>query len=126
MFLTPKKLQSADDECCKLYPAARQLFVHKNGLEKARNSIGFVKIISLKSANCVLTLRKRRFCVAKEPLLPCKTYAFGMQNNRFYNVLVNRKLCDYYVCEKYLQFSCLLFLHRKGCSYEISSSCFSF
>ncbi|AFJ09703.1 hypothetical protein PI172_1313 [Prevotella intermedia] len=69
---------------------ARQLFVHKNGLEKAGNSVDFVKIISLKSANCVLTLRKRRFCVAKEPLLPCKTYTFGKQNNRFYSVLIEK------------------------------------
>ncbi|AFJ08717.1 hypothetical protein PIN17_A1343 [Prevotella intermedia 17] len=37
-----------------------------------------------------MALRKRRFCVAKEPLLPCKTYAFGMQNNTFYNTLMYR------------------------------------
>ena len=66
--------------------------MHKNGLEKAGNSIDFVKIISLKSANCVLTLRKRRFCVAKEPLLPCKTYAFGTQNNWFCKALIIKKL----------------------------------
>ncbi|PIK20694.1 hypothetical protein CTI18_04825 [Prevotella intermedia] len=40
--------------------------------------------------NFDLTLRKRLFCDAKEPLLPCKTYAFTMQNNRFYNTLVTR------------------------------------
>ncbi|APW32997.1 hypothetical protein BWX39_09840 [Prevotella intermedia ATCC 25611 = DSM 20706] len=49
-----------------------------------------------------MALRKRRFCDAKEPLLPCKTYAFGTQNNRFYNALIIRLLCDRYVCEKYL------------------------
>ena len=86
----------------------------------------FVKIVRKKNDNFDLALRKRRFCNAKQPLLPCKTYAFGMQNNRFCNMLVNRKLCDYYLCEKYLQFYSLLFLHRKGCFYEISSSCFSF
>ncbi|PDP61348.1 hypothetical protein CLI71_01270 [Prevotella intermedia] len=32
--------------------------------------------------------QKRLFCDAKEPLLPCKTYAFGMQNNRFWRVKV--------------------------------------
>ncbi|ATV26280.1 hypothetical protein CTM62_05825 [Prevotella intermedia] len=38
----------------------------------------FVKIIREKNGNFDLALRKRRFCVAKEPLLPCKTYAFTM------------------------------------------------
>ena len=36
-------------------------------------------------------------------LLPCKTYAFGMQNNRFCKALVVRWLCDSCTCEKYLQ-----------------------
>ncbi|ATV27889.1 hypothetical protein CTM63_01295 [Prevotella intermedia] len=48
----------------------------------------FVKIILLKNDNCVLTLRKRLFCVAKPTLLPCKTAAFGTQNNRFCNMLM--------------------------------------
>jgi len=39
---------------------------------------GFVKIIREKNGNFDLALRKRRFCNAKEPLLPCKTYAFTM------------------------------------------------
>ncbi|PDP60528.1 hypothetical protein CLI71_05185 [Prevotella intermedia] len=30
--------------------------------------------------------QKRLFCSAKQPLLPCKTYAFAMPNNRFWNV----------------------------------------
>ena len=38
----------------------------------------FVKIIREKNGNFDLALRKRRFCVAKEPLLPCRTYAFTM------------------------------------------------
>ncbi|MFP3766447.1 hypothetical protein, partial [Prevotella intermedia] len=51
----------------------------------------------------------RLFCIAKQPLLPCKTYAFGMQNNRFCNALINRWLCDSCACEKYLQLLyCLL------------------
>ena len=50
----------------------------------------FVKIIRKKNDNFDLALRKRLFCVAKEPLLPCKTYAFGMQNNRFCNTLINK------------------------------------
>ncbi|ATV52045.1 hypothetical protein CTM50_02625 [Prevotella intermedia] len=48
----------------------------------------FVKIIPTKNDNFDLTLRKRRFCDAKQPLLPCKTYAFGMPNNRFCNTLI--------------------------------------
>ncbi len=79
--------------------------------KKLNNSLDFVKIISLKNSNFGLALRKRRFCVAKQPLLPCKTYAFGMQNNRFCKVLVVRRLCDSYICEKYLHFYCLLFAY---------------
>jgi len=120
MFLIPKKPQSEDDECDKSYRMARQLFVHKNGLEKAGNSVDFVKIISLKSANCVLTLRKRRFCVAKEPLLPCKTYAFGMQNNRFCNALIASNLANSCTCEKYLQHFRLFFTHKVSCSRLVS------
>ena len=44
-----------------------------------RNRLDFVKIILLKSDNCVLTMRKRLFCVAKLTLLTCKTAAFGIQ-----------------------------------------------
>ncbi|PJI24091.1 hypothetical protein CTM59_08000 [Prevotella intermedia] len=50
-----------------------------------------------------MALRKRRFCAAKQPLLPCKTYAFGMQNNRFCNTLIIKWLRNRYACEKYLQ-----------------------
>ena len=39
---------------------------------------GFVKIIRRKNGNFDLALQKRRFCNAKEPLLPCKAYAFTM------------------------------------------------
>ncbi|OWP31562.1 hypothetical protein CBG55_10050 [Prevotella intermedia] len=57
---------------------------------KGRKHFSFVKIIPKKNDNFDLTLRKRLFCIAKQPLLPCKTYAFGMQNNRFYNTLIYR------------------------------------
>ena len=50
----------------------------------------FVKIIRKKNDNFDLALRKRLFCNAKQPLLPCKTYAFRMQNNRFYKALINK------------------------------------
>ncbi|ATV34178.1 hypothetical protein CUC00_11035 [Prevotella intermedia] len=49
-----------------------------------------------------MALRKRLFCIAKQPLLPCKTYAFGIQNNRFCNALITRQLHNRCVCEKYL------------------------
>jgi len=68
------------------------------------NPFYFVKIIPLKKDNCALALRKRRFCVAKEPLLPCKTYAFGMRNNTFYNTLMYRQLPNSYACEKCLHY----------------------
>ncbi len=88
-------------------PTIEQLFVDKTELEKVGYSIGFVKIILKKKYNFDLALRKRRFCAAKQPLLPCKTYAFGMQNNRFCNALIIKKLCNRYDCEKYLYFYCV-------------------
>ncbi|APW32369.1 hypothetical protein BWX39_06820 [Prevotella intermedia ATCC 25611 = DSM 20706] len=71
--------------------------------EKTVKRFNFVKIILLKSSVCVFTLRKRRFCDAKQPLLPCKTYAFGTQNNRFCKTLVMSKLNNSHSCEKCLQ-----------------------
>ena len=70
----------------------------------------FVKIILLKSGNCDLALRKRLFCIAKQPLLSCKTYAFALQNNRFCNALVKRRLCNSFSCEKYLHLHRFLFV----------------
>ena len=72
-----------------------------------------VKIIPLKSNNCALALRKRLFCNAKQPLLPCKTYAFGMQNNRFCKALMLSGLYDSCVCEKYLHLCRILFAYEK-------------
>ncbi len=89
-------------------PTIEQLFVDKTELEKVGYSIGFVKIILKENDNFDLALRKRRFCAAKQPLLPCKTYAFGMQNNRFYNALIIKKLCNRHICKKYLHFCQLL------------------
>ncbi|AWX07245.1 hypothetical protein CTM55_06225 [Prevotella intermedia] len=64
-----------------------------------------------------MALRKRSFCVAKQPLLPCKTYAFGMQNNRFYNALITKELHSNYAYKKYLQPYYLLFTYKVGCRY---------
>ena len=54
------------------------------------NTLNFVKIIPTKNHNFDLALRKRLFCSAKPTLLPCKTAAFGMQNNRFCKALTAR------------------------------------
>ncbi|MFP3765470.1 hypothetical protein SD211_06925 [Prevotella intermedia] len=59
-----------------------------------------------------MALRKRLFCVAKPTLLPCKTAAFGTQNNRFCNALMVRWLSRNCVCKKYLHRSCLPFTRR--------------
>ncbi|ATV54757.1 hypothetical protein CTM61_04540 [Prevotella intermedia] len=48
------------------------------GMTIATFYIRFVKIIREENGNFDFALQKRRFCVAKEPLLPCKTYAFTM------------------------------------------------
>ena len=77
-----------------------------------RNRLDFVKIILLKSDNCVLTMRKRLFCVAKLTLLTCKTAAFGMQNNRFYNTLITKQLHNKCTYEKHLRFCCASFAYR--------------
>ena len=65
-------------------------FCHNSAMLMAGFRVGFVKIILTKNDNFDLTLRKRMFCNAKEPLLPCKTYAFGTQNNRFCKALITR------------------------------------
>ncbi|AFJ07483.1 hypothetical protein PIN17_0296 [Prevotella intermedia 17] len=58
-----------------------------------------------------MALRKRLFWTAKEPLLPCKTYAFGTQNNRFYNALITSELHNKHPCEKYLHLYYLFFAY---------------
>ena len=69
----------------------------------------FVKIIPKKNDNFDLALRKRLFCDAKPTLLPCKTAAFGTQNNRFYKALITIELNNISSTEKYLQLYYLLF-----------------
>ena len=66
----------------------------------------------MKNDNFVLALRKWLFCDAKPTLLPCKTAAFGMRNNRFCKSLIIKWLYDKYICEKHLHFY-VLFLFRK-------------
>ena len=64
--------------------------IPRNSSIELDNILDFVNIIRRKNANFVLALRKRLFCIAKQPLLPCKTYAFTLQNNRFCNALIAR------------------------------------
>ena len=66
----------------------------------------------MKNGNFGLTLRKRRFCDAKQPLLPCKTYAFGMQNNGFCKALKTNQLDKRYSYKKYLHFYKILFIYK--------------
>ena len=66
----------------------------------------------MENDNFDLALRKRLFCNAKPTLLPCKTAAFGMQNNRFCKALINKELRNRIACEKYLQIYCLLQMYR--------------
>ncbi|PJI28458.1 hypothetical protein CTM58_08480 [Prevotella intermedia] len=68
-----------------------------------------------------MALRKRLFWTAKEPLLPCKTYAFTMQNNRFCNTLIARWLRNSYACEKYLHLYHLLFVQKVGSHHQFST-----
>ena len=71
---------------------------------KHENHFGFVKIIYRENCNFGLALRKRLFCAAKPTLLPCKTAAFGTQNNRFCKALIYSLLCNNFACKKCLHF----------------------
>ncbi|ATV31957.1 hypothetical protein CTM45_11055 [Prevotella intermedia] len=68
-----------------------------------------------------MALRKRLFYRPKQPLLPCKTYAFTTQNNSFYNALITSKLHNSRACEKYLHYSCLFSAHKISCFHKIST-----
>ncbi len=59
-----------------------------------------------------MALRKRLFYRPKEALLPCKTYAFRTQNNRFCNALITNELSNSYFCEKSLHVYYILFTHK--------------
>ena len=62
----------------------------RNPTTEVGNNLDSVKIIRRKNDNFDLALRKRLFCDAKPTLLPCKTAAFGTQNNRFCKTLIAR------------------------------------
>ena len=52
-----------------------------------------------------MTLQKRRSCVAKEPLLTCKTYALDAQNNWFCKAFIIKELHDRYFYVEFLHYS---------------------
>ena len=103
MLLSPLFVRYIDERKCWLF---LDILVFLDFIESLDKQIGshsdFVNIILKKNGNFDLTLRKRLFCDAKPTLLPCKTAAFGTQNNRFCNALTANKLHDRYACEKYL------------------------
>ena len=55
-------------------------------------------------------------CVIKPTLLPCKTAAFGTQNNRFYNTLITNELHKSYTREK------LLHIYRLFSAYKTKNT----
>ena len=90
-----------------------QLFFSKCLIEMMRAfRFNLVKIILLKNDNCALTLRKRLFCNATLALLPCKTYAFRMQNNSLCNALAINELSNSYSCKKCLHAYRIIFAHK--------------
>ena len=103
MLLSPLFVGYIDERKCWLF---LEILVFLEVIEYLDEHIeshfDFVNIILKKNGNFDLTLRKRLFCDAKPTLLPCKTAAFGTQNNRFCNALTTSKLHDRYACEKYL------------------------
>ncbi len=83
---------------------ARYSRIPRNSSIELENRFNFVKIIRRENGNFDLALRKRLFCDAKPTLLPCKTAAFGTQNNRFCKALIYSLLCNSFACEKCLHF----------------------
>ena len=71
---------------------ARYSRIPRKSSIELENRFNFVKIIYRENSNFDLALRKRLFCTAKPTLLPCKTAAFGTQNNRFYKTLIYKLL----------------------------------
>ena len=109
MLLSPLFVGYIDKRKCRLFLDILIFLEVIETLDKQiENRSDFVNIILKENGNFDLTLRKRLFCDAKPTLLPCKTAAFGTQNNRFCNALTTSKLHDRYACEKYLHTSRLL------------------
>ena len=67
--------------------------------------------------------RKQLFYDAKPTLLPCKTAAFGTQNNRFCKALIMKKLHYRHTCEKCLHIFLLFATYIIRCiaTFEVSA-----
>lgn len=62
-------------------------------VENQYNYSGFAKKILSENKTSSFVLQKCLYCIAKQPLLPCKTGSFTMRNNTCCKVLMIRKLC---------------------------------
>lgn len=73
-----------------------RVFSFPCSMQRFKSLLVFVKIILLKRDNCALALRKRLFYGVKQPFLQFQRAAFGMQDNGFHNILINKKLDNIY------------------------------
>lgn len=76
--------------------ARGRVFSFPCSMQRFKSLFVFVKIILLKRDNCALALRKRLFYGIKQPFLQFQRAAFGMQDNGFHNILINKKLDNIY------------------------------
>ena len=60
--------------------------------ENQYNYSEFAKKILSENKTSSFVLQKSLYCIAKQPLLPCKTGSFTMPNNTYCKVLVMRML----------------------------------
>lgn len=89
-----------------------RVFSFPCSMQRFKNLLVFVKIILLKRDNCALALRKRLFYGIKQPFLQFQRAAFGMQDNGFHNILINKKLDNSYFCRIFLQYHSLPFVRK--------------
>lgn len=89
-----------------------RVFSFPCSMQRFKSLLVFVKIILLKRDNCALALRKRLFYGVKQPFLQFQRAAFGMQDNGFHNILINKKLDNSYFCKIFLQYHSLPFVRK--------------
>ena len=89
-----------------------RVFSFPCSMQRFKSLLVFVKIILLKRDNCALALRKRLFYGVKQPFLQFQRAVFGMQDNGFHNILINKKLDNSYFCKIFLQYHSLPFVRK--------------
>lgn len=89
-----------------------RVFSFPCSMQRLKSLLVFVKIILLKRDNCALALRKRLFYDVKQPFLQFQRAAFGMQDNGFHNILINKKLDNSYFYKIFLQYHSLPFVRK--------------